>query len=355
MGSGRPAPNQVDHKPPWSPQPTQESQMLQTTTRQKKASDPARRVSKVSILPDPSRTAKTSASKSPQYHPSSSSEYVHKPSSSSRTNYPTSYGHDPGDSRSSSSRHPEPKSSKSKTPKSSFDQFTSPVSPNAALDMPYTGWLPPVGKTTDPSIRRSSKSKDKDRDKDTLRGRERDRTSDTHARKTSRELSRDPYDSRQQIHHTVALGRDFKERPEENAMLSKSSGYRRHLTEDDTMTLKVKCIFLSLLHLNLTIHEPQPQSPRPGENSRPSVLPPQPPAPPSSVPQPQYPDQGHGLATPAATAVYSPPPAPLVAPVWLPQRSKSKDKTKAGQETFASGSDNERETRGLVRFLKFLA
>lgn len=216
--------------------------MLQTTIRQKKTSDPTRRVSRASILPDPSRTLKTS-SKSSQYHPSSSSEYVNGPSSS-RANYPTSHGHDPGDPRSSSSRHPELKSSKSKTPKSSFDHFTSPVSPNVALGMPYTGWLPPVGKTTDPSIRKTSKSKEKDRDKDTLRGRERDRPSDTHARKTSREVSRDPYDSRQQVYHTATLGRDLKERPDENVILPKPSGHRRHLTEGDSMTLKVNRTFL---------------------------------------------------------------------------------------------------------------
>lgn len=84
------------------------------------------------------------------------------------------------------------------------------------------------------------------------------------------------------------------------------------------------------------------------------ILPTQPPAQ-SSVAQPQYPDQGRGLATPLATTKYSPPPAPLVAPVWLPQRSKSKEKTKAGQETMASGSDTERENRGLVRLLNFSA
>ena len=240
MGSGPPAINQVDYKPPWSPPPTQEPPMLQTTTRQKKASDPARRVSRASILPDPSRTLKAS-SKSPQSHPSSSSEYVNGPSSSSRANYPTSHGHDPGDSRSSSSRHPEPKSSKSRTPKSSFDHFTSPVSPKVALGMPYAGWLPPVGRTTDPSIRKASKTKEKDRDKDTRRGRERDRPFDPHARKTSREVSRDPYESRQQIHHSAALSRDFKERPDDP--LLKPSGHRRHLTEDDTMTLKVKHTF----------------------------------------------------------------------------------------------------------------
>lgn len=237
MGSGRPAPNQVDYKPPWSPQPAQEPPMLQTTTRQKKPSDPARRVSRTSILPDPSRTVKTSVSKSTQYHPSSSSEYIHKPSSS-RANHPTSYGHDPGDPRSPSSRHPEPKSSRSKTPKSSFNQLTSPMSPNVALAMPYSGWIPPVGKTTDPSIRKSSKSRDKDRDKDTHRSRERDRPSDTHARTTSRDL----YDSRNQIYHAATLGRDFKERSDENGTLPKPSGHRRHLTEDDTITLKVNPI-----------------------------------------------------------------------------------------------------------------
>lgn len=248
MGSGRPAPNQVDYKPPWSPQPTQEPPMLQTTTRQKKPSDPARRVSRTSILPDPSRTIKTSASKSSQYHPSSSSEYVHKPSSSIRANHPTSYGHDPADSRSTSSRHPEPKQSKSKTPKSSFNQFTSPVSPNAALAMPYTGWLPPVGKATDPAIRKSSKNRDKDRDKDTHRGRE--RPSDTHARTTSKELSRDPYDSRQQMYHAATLGRDFKERTDENGVLPKPSGHRRHLTEDDAITLKVNRTFRHFLFIS---------------------------------------------------------------------------------------------------------
>jgi len=215
--------------------------MLHTTTRQKKPSDPARRVSRASILPDPSRTIKTSAPKSTQHHPSSSSEYVHKPSSSSRANYPTSSGHDSEDPRSSSSRHPEPKSFKPKTPKSSFNQFASPMSPNVALAMPYNGWLPPVGKSTDPTVRRSSKSKDKDRD--TYRGRERDWPSDTHARKTLREASRDPYDSRQQIYHSATLGRDFKERQDENGVPPKPSSHRRHPTEDDAMTLKVNSVF----------------------------------------------------------------------------------------------------------------
>jgi hypothetical protein len=241
MGSGRPAPTQVDYKPPWSPQPTQDPPMLHTTTRQKKTSDPSRRVSRTSILPDPTRATKTSISKSAQYHPSSSSEYVHK-SSSSRSNHPTSYVHDPADPRPSSSRHPEPKSSKSRTPKSSFNQLTSPVSPNAALAMPYAGWLPPVGKSTDPAPRKSSKSKDKDKDRDAHRGREWDRPSDTHARKTSREVSRDPYDSRQ-IYHAATLGRDSRERPDENGMLPKASSHRRHHTEDDIMTLKVNRIF----------------------------------------------------------------------------------------------------------------
>ena len=242
MGSGRPAPNQVDYKPPWSPQPTQEPPMLQTTARQKKTLDPTRRVSRASILPDSSRAVKTPASKSSQYHPSSSSEYVHKPSSS-RANYQTPYGHDPSDPRSSSSRHPELKSFKSKTPKSSSNQLTSPMSPNVALAMPYTGSLPPVGRTTDPSIRKSSKSKDRDRDKDAHRGRERDRPSDARARRASREVSRDPYDSRQQIYHPATLGRDLKEPSDENITILKSSSHRRHLTEDDAITLKVKCIF----------------------------------------------------------------------------------------------------------------
>jgi len=245
MGSGRPAPNQVDYNPPWSPQPSQEPPMLQTTTRQKKSSDPARRVSRASILPDLPRTIKTPTSKSTQYPPSLSSEYVHKPSTSLRTSYQTSYVHNPADPRPSSSRHPEPKPSKSKTPKSSFNQLTSPVPPSIALSMPYTGSLPPVTKSTDPAVRRSSKSKDKDRDRD-LRGRERDRLPDTHGRKTPREASRDPYDTRQQIYHTATLGRDFKERLDENGALPKSSGHRRHLTEDDAMTLKVNCIFISL-------------------------------------------------------------------------------------------------------------
>ena len=356
MGSGRPAPDQLDYKPPWSPQPVQESQMLQTTTRQKKPSDPARRASRTSILADPSRTIKTSASKSSQYHPSSSSEYVHKPSSS-RANHPTSYVYDSGDPRSSSSRHPEPKSSsKSKPPKSSFNQFTSPASPNPTLDAPFTGWLPPVGNTPDPSARKSSRSKDKDRDKDTHRGRERDWPPDTHARKTPREISRDPRDSRQQIHHSATIARDFKERPDDSAVLPKPPAHRRHLTEDDVMTLKVKYIFSYLSKFRPNRPPTSRQSPRQGENSHPTVLPSQPPVQSSSVPQSQYPDQGRGLATPAvATTKYSPPPAPLVAPVWLPQRSKSKDKTKTGQDTLASGSDTERENRGLVRLPNFLA
>lgn len=109
--------------------------------------------------------------------------------------------------------------------------------------------------------------------------------------------------------------------------------------------------FSSLILLYLTTPELQRQSPRQSENNRPTVLPPQPPVQSSSAPQ--YPDQGRGLATPAMTTKYSPPPAPLVAPVWLPQRSKSKDKTKAGQEALASGSDTERENMGLVRPLDF--
>lgn len=111
--------------------------------------------------------------------------------------------------------------------------------------------------------------------------------------------------------------------------------------------------FPPLLYPNLTVIVPQRQSPRQGGNNRPTVLPSQPPVQSSSVPQPQYPDQSRGLATPVVTNKYSPPPAPLVAPVWLPQRSR--DKTKTGQETLASGSDTERENRGLVRFPKFLA
>lgn len=80
-------------------------------------------------------------------------------------------------------------------------------------------------------------------------------------------------------------------------------------------------------------------------------LPTQPPVQSSSVLQ--YPDQGRGLATPVAATKYSPPPAPLVAPVWLPQRSKSKDKSKVGQEALTSGSDTERENRGFVRLPVF--
>ena len=237
MGSGRPAPNQVDSNPPWSPQPAQEPSMLQTTTRQKKTSDPTRRVSRTSILPDLPRTTKSPASKST--HPPMAPEYIHKPS---RSNHPTSYVHDPPDPRPSSSRHPEPKSSKSKTPKSSFNQLTSPMPPNVALSLPYTGSLPPVSKSTDPAVRKSSKTRDRDRDRD-LRGRERDRPPDTHGRKAPREASRDPYDSRQQIYHATTLSRDFKERLDENGVLPKSSGHRRHLTEDDAMTLKVNRIF----------------------------------------------------------------------------------------------------------------
>ena len=111
--------------------------------------------------------------------------------------------------------------------------------------MPYTGSLPPLGKHTDPTVRKPSKSKDKDRDKDTLRGRERDRPSDTQAKKTSREMSlhRDPYDSRQQFYHAATLGRDFRERSDDNGVLPKSSSHRRNLTEDDAMTLKVNRIF----------------------------------------------------------------------------------------------------------------
>lgn len=238
MGSGRPVSTQVDYKPPWSPQPTQDPPMLQTTTRQKKTSDPTRRVSRASVLPDLPRTIKSPTSKSTQYHPSLAPEYVHKPSS--RANYQTSYAHDSPDPRPSSSRHPEPKSSKSRTPKSSFNQLASPVPPNVALAMPYTGSLPPVGKTTDPAVRKPPKTKDKDRDGGTYRGRDRDRPSDTQTRKTSREVSRDPYDSR--IYHAATLGRDFKQRSDENVVLPKSSGHRRHLTEDDAMTLKVNRI-----------------------------------------------------------------------------------------------------------------
>ena len=242
MGSGRPAPNQVDYNPPWSPQPAQEPSMLQTATRQKKSSDPTRRVSRASILPDLPRTIKTTAPKSTQYHPSLSSEYAHKPTPSLRASYRTSYVHAPADPRPSSSRHPEPKPSKSKTPKSSFNQLTSPMPPNVALSLPYTGSLPPVSKSTDPAVRKSSKTRDRDRDRD-LRGRERDRPPDTHGRKAPREASRDPYDSRQQIYHATTLSRDPKERLDENGVLPKSSGHRRHLTEDDAMTLKVNRIF----------------------------------------------------------------------------------------------------------------
>ena len=209
--------------------------MLQTPVRQKKTLDPTRRVSRASILPDLPGTIKTPGSKSVQYHSSSSSEHVHKPSS--RANHQTSYTHGPADPRPSSSRHPEPKSSKSRTPKSSFNQLTSPIPPNVALSLPYTGSLPPVSKPTDPAVRKSSRSKD------THRGRERDRPSDTHARKSSREVSRDPYDSRQQIYHAATLGRDFKERTDESGVLPKPPGHRRHPTEDDVMGLKVNRTF----------------------------------------------------------------------------------------------------------------
>ena len=132
------------------------------------------------------------------------------------------------------------------------------MSPNVALDMTYAGWLPPVGKTTDPAIRKSSKSKDKDRDKDTHR-RERDRPSDTHAGKTSRELSRDPYDPRQQVYRSATLGRDFKERSDENTTLPKPSGHRRHLTEDDALAFKVNRLFQLFLFTSiLTAFDPCP-------------------------------------------------------------------------------------------------
>ena len=229
--------------------------MLQTTTRQKKSSDPTRRVSRASILPDLPRTIKTPVSKSTQYHSSSSSEYVHKSTPSIRSNHPTSYVHSLADPRPSSSRHPEPKSSKSKTPKSSLSQFSSPVPPSVALAMPYTGSLPPVAKPTDPAVRKPSKSRDRDRDRD-MRGRERDRPSDTQARKTLREASRDPYDSRQQIYHAATLGRDFKERQDENGVLPKPSSHRRNLTDDDVMTLKVYRTFHAFLYLNLTAFDP---------------------------------------------------------------------------------------------------
>ena len=79
-------------------------------------------------------------------------------------------------------------------------------------------------------------------------GRGRDQPSDAHARKASKEVSRDPYDSRQQI-YSATLGRDFKERSDEPGTLSKPSGHRRHHTEDDAITLKV----IPISHLFLFI------------------------------------------------------------------------------------------------------
>jgi len=72
---------------------------------------------------------------------------------------------------------------------------------------------PPVAKSTDPGVRKSSKSKDRDKDRD-IRGRERDRP--------------------------PAVGRHTDKRLDYSGPLPESFRYyRRHLTEDDVVTLKV--------------------------------------------------------------------------------------------------------------------
>jgi hypothetical protein len=113
---------------------------------------------------------------------------------------------------------------------------------NPALAMPFTGRLPPVGKSTDPAPRKSSKSKDKDRDRNPHRRHERERPSDTYGRKASREVGRDPYEPRP-VYHAPALGKDSKEHLDESDMLPKAFSHRRHRTEGDTMTLMVNRIF----------------------------------------------------------------------------------------------------------------
>ena len=172
-----------------------------------------------------------------------------------------SYVHDSADPRPSPPRPPEPKSSKSRARNTSSNQYTSSVSPNVALawdpalpynglappynpalGMPFTGRLPPVGKSMDPAPRKSSKSKDKDRDRNSHRRHERERPSDTHGWKASREAGRDPYEPRP-VYHAPALGRGYKEHPDENDMLPEASSHRRHRTEDDATTLMVNRIF----------------------------------------------------------------------------------------------------------------
>jgi len=217
-------------------------------SREPQTSAPTREVSRATrnIPPDPRRTIKTPASKSTQHHPSPSSEYVHhKPSTSIQTNYPTSDAHGPADSRPSSSRHPEPKPSEPRTRRSSFGQLTSPISLNVALPIPYPGWLPPPTKSTDPAVHKSSKSKDRERDRD-IRGRERDRPPDAHTSDTLGEVSGDPNDSRRQIIVAAALDRYTNKLLYDSGPLPKSSGYRRRLTEDDVVTLKVNPFFSPL-------------------------------------------------------------------------------------------------------------
>jgi len=228
--------------------------MFRAVTPQKKPSDPIRRVPREIDHPDPDppRTIKTPATESAQHDPPSFSPYVHSPSSA-QTNYPTSNLEEP---RSSPSWHPELDRFK-KIPRRSSGRLTSAAqtTDNALSKLftgslsPYKDWLPPdAGLLTPPlkfsnlSIHKPSRGKGKDRDKDTHRGRDRDRSSDTHAWKTSRDLIRDPYDSQQQKYTTAILGRDPKERPDEDATLQ-PSGNRRYLAEGDTMTLKVSRIF----------------------------------------------------------------------------------------------------------------
>jgi hypothetical protein len=240
MDSGQPAPNRVGYRLPWSPQPTQDPPMIQMATiDQENTFDPSRRAFRA---PGSSRATETSSysrrKRSKDFIPCGQIGSVSRAIKPRRKPVPLHTAFPDG-----TVEFPPP----TPKPESSLDQFTSPASPNAALAMTYTGWLPPVGESTDPV-----KSKNKDRDRGDHRGREWDRPSDTHARMTSREVSRDPYDS-QQTCHAGTLGRESKQRLDENSMLPEASSHRRHRiaavhrhrTEGDMVVLKVDRIFHS--------------------------------------------------------------------------------------------------------------
>ena len=241
MNSGQPAPNRVDYRLPWSPQPTQDPPMLQmATTHQENTSDPSRRVSRANMSPGSSRATETSSysgrKRSKDSIPGGQIGSVSRAIKPRRKPVPLHTAFPDGTAE---TPPPTPK------PESSLGRFTSPASPNVALAMTYTGWLPPVGESTDPV-----KSKNRDRDRGDHRGREWDRPSDTHARRTSREVSRDPCDSRQTC-HAGTLGRESKQRLDENGMLPEASCHRRHRIaaihchrmEGDIVILKVDRIF----------------------------------------------------------------------------------------------------------------